>query len=697
MPLHDKHLIHPKYRAYIDGLRAVAVLSVVGFHAFPSWVPGGYIGVDIFFVISGFFIASGIYADLERNNFSCIEFYSRRIRRIFPALIVVLASTYALGWFVLVPEEYKELGKHIAGGAAFIDNFIFRTEFGYFDQKAELKPLLHLWPLGIEGQFYLFFPLLLVVGWKRNISLLTILSVAILMSFGLNAFMVLDHRSQFTDFYLTFTRLWEIFLGAALAHITIASRSKQVIDSAWGHFAPSFMELFSANSAHQLWSLIGLILIILSVVGFNNNIFYPGFWAVLPVSGAFLLIASDERALVNRYVLANPLMVSLGQISYPLYLWHWMLLSYARIYEGKEPANQIKASLVMASIVLALFTYRFIEKPIRYNNNKKEVSAIVLLVLMIVLGTIGYWTFKNDGLASRESFNEYFLFANSSKESRNAWISNGGCDQLLPHSLSHKYFHLGITCNSNSLKPEVLFLGDSHAIALYEAIYHKRIDLNAMVVGVGRCLPFRDYLSHSDADRSKYCHSFIGDIDQIVDETRSVKTVVLVSRGEMYVDGSSLGFEDKNNLDIHEPFKKQLLFVDEYSKLISKLLHVGKKVIFFMEVPTLDSNPKDCVYVRRIPILENKTKDCVIKKEVALEHQRLYRELILKMGRANPNVKFYDPFRTFCDEQLCYGGAGKTMYYFDQDHLGIEGSEKVLKDLIRAYPTYFNFSHASYS
>src|SRR5260370_40148903 len=162
------NLTHPKYRPDIDGLRAVAVLLVVGFHAFPDWVKGGFIGVDIFFVISGFLISTIIFENLERNSFSFIAFYSRRIRRIFPALLVVLIAAFAIGRFTLLPDEYRQLGKHIAGGAGFVANFVLWNESGYFDRAAETKPLPHLWSLGIEEQFYIVFPLLLWLAWQRR-------------------------------------------------------------------------------------------------------------------------------------------------------------------------------------------------------------------------------------------------------------------------------------------------------------------------------------------------------------------------------------------------------------------------------------------------------------------------------------------------------------------------------------------------
>lgn len=193
LPPPSGSLAHPNYRADIDGLRALAVLSVVAFHAFPGWVSGGFVGVDIFFVISGFLISTIIYTSLELGSFSFVDFYSRRIRRIFPALILVLYSCYVFGWFVLLSDEYMQLGKHIAAGAGFVSNFVLWNESGYFDTAAETKPLLHLWSLGIEEQFYIVWPLILWAAWQRRFNLLTISILVAGISFTLN---LLDYRTD---------------------------------------------------------------------------------------------------------------------------------------------------------------------------------------------------------------------------------------------------------------------------------------------------------------------------------------------------------------------------------------------------------------------------------------------------------------------------------------------------------------------
>lgn len=209
------HLSHPKYRPDIDGLRAVAVLSVVAFHAFPGWMKGGFIGVDVFFVISGFLISTIIFENLDRGTFRFVEFYARRIKRIFPALLLVLIVSYAFGWFALLSDEYKQLGKHIAAGTGFVSNLVLWGEAAYFDNSADTKPLLHLWSLGIEEQFYVIWPFVLWLAWKRKLNLLTLTIFVALVSLYLNLKGI--KKDEVSTFYSPQTRFWELLSGSILA------------------------------------------------------------------------------------------------------------------------------------------------------------------------------------------------------------------------------------------------------------------------------------------------------------------------------------------------------------------------------------------------------------------------------------------------------------------------------------------------
>jgi peptidoglycan/LPS O-acetylase OafA/YrhL len=368
------HLAHLKYRPDIDGLRAIAVLSVVGYHAFPSWVPGGFIGVDIFFVISGFLISTIIFGSLTGDGFNYREFYARRIRRIFPALVVVIAVVLGFGWYVLLSDEFRQLGKHVLASAAFVVNFVLWGEAGYFDTAADSKPLLHLWSLAVEEQFYIFWPLLLGFAWHRKgRSVILWVGAAAALSFMVNVLLVYRHPNA--AFYLPFSRFWELAAGAALAY--------------WGLRRQPHRSLLR----RELRSVSGLLLIAAGLWLIHRENFFPGWWALLPVVGAGLCISAGPGAWLNHGLLGSRVFVWFGLISYPLYLWHWPLLAFARVIDGQAvaPARSVRIAAVLASILLAWLTYRYVERRVRHSGSSKVVAGLSLA--MCVLAALGALAF----------------------------------------------------------------------------------------------------------------------------------------------------------------------------------------------------------------------------------------------------------------------------------------------------------------
>lgn len=370
----QSHLAHPKYRPDIDGLRAIAVLSVVGFHAFPHWVKGGFIGVDIFFVISGYLISTIIFGSLAGEGFSYREFYARRIRRIFPALLVVVAATLAFGWYALLADEFRQLGKHLLASAGFVVNLALWNEAGYFDTIAESKPLLHLWSLAVEEQFYIFWPVFLGLAWRsrggQGRHLGTWMWVATGLSFLLNVYAV--HRHPTATFYSPLPRMWELGAGALLA---------------WNALR---------REPHRNWyrrelrSVGGLLLIVLGVLLIQRTKSFPGWWALLPVLGACLCISAGPGAWINRRLLGSRIAVWFGLISYPLYLWHWPLLAYARVLEnGSDPPRTVRIAAVLAAIGLAWITYRYVEQRLRRHQGSTVVRGLATsMVLVAFVGAL---------------------------------------------------------------------------------------------------------------------------------------------------------------------------------------------------------------------------------------------------------------------------------------------------------------------
>jgi peptidoglycan/LPS O-acetylase OafA/YrhL len=380
---------HVVYRADIDGLRAIAVLSVLAFHAFPKSLPGGFIGVDIFFVISGYLISKVILTTIAEHRFSITDFYARRVRRIFPALVIVLAVCLVFGWHVMLAEDLRDLGKHTLGGAGFVANLVLWKEAGYFDAASETKPLLHLWSLGIEEQFYLVWPLLLWAGSKLRIPLWLIILVTGLISFGLDITTV--HHDATAAFYSPLTRAWELMVGGLLAYFYSVTKTIP---------APHMPLALGPNGwARAALANLGLALIVYGLLRINSHRPFPGSWALVPTIGAALLIGTGPSTWLAKHFLASRPMVIVGLISYPLYLWHWPLLVGARTLWPDGPSTPMIFSMLALSFVLAWLTYRFVERPIRTGRPRPKVIALTT-TMMLVAG-LGGWTWVQGGFPSR--------------------------------------------------------------------------------------------------------------------------------------------------------------------------------------------------------------------------------------------------------------------------------------------------------
>ena len=284
-------LVHPKYRADIDGLRAVAVLSVLVFHAFPGVLPGGFIGVDIFFVISGYLISTIIVSSLGKNKFGLLEFYGRRIKRIFPGLILVLCAVIGGGWVILFSTEFERLGKHVVGATGFLSNFLLQKESGYFDVSAETKPLLHLWSLAIEEQFYLIWPLFLMAVHRARLGYFPATVVLGVVSFLANLYFTFGNASK--GFYWPFGRFWELLVGASAALLLLR---QPVIE----------------KNRRDLFSAVGALLLLIGLIFLNKRTLFPGFSALIPTMGALLMIVAGPGAWINSLVLSRRVLVWVG-------------------------------------------------------------------------------------------------------------------------------------------------------------------------------------------------------------------------------------------------------------------------------------------------------------------------------------------------------------------------------------------------
>lgn len=453
---------------------------VVAYHAYPSRCRGGFIGVDVFFVLSGFLISSNIFHGLADRSFSLLEFYGRRCRRIIPALAVVLIAVTSLSFLVSSGIFFNRLGRHLVAGATFTSNILLLHESGYFDAASELKPFLHLWSLGIEEQFYVFWPALLLLASRVRLKRAVLVLPLLAISFAVNLRWAAHHPAK--DFYLLQSRFWELLAGCALALFRHASSA--AID---GEDERPFADRLA-------FSGLALLLVAASVIDDKSR--FPGWWALLPTGGTCLIIAAGPSASLNRNVLSHRIMVFVGLISYPLYLWHWPLLALLRAAHGGEPSATARLTIVALSVALSFLTYHFVEIPIRrfFSFRRPGWSASpafavgASVALLGVLAVVGL-SIERDVLVSRDSRNhplayqlqKYAAYDNSSTQVGRCFVDT---------SLAFDGF--AEPCyRGDGQKPEILLLGDSHAAHLYPGLAEvlRAAPVDLLQLNASRCPP----------------------------------------------------------------------------------------------------------------------------------------------------------------------------------------------------------------
>ena len=517
------------YRSEIDGLRAFAVLSVVAFHAFPNWLKGGFIGVDVFFVISGFLITSHIFENLDKAQFSLLDFYGRRMRRIFPALILMVVCTLTFGWFVLLADEYNQLGMRVASGAAFVSNFIFANEVGYFNIDSELKPMLHLWSLAVEEQFYILFPLLLLLASKLRVNLLFVCLVVLLASFFVNLYFV--NRFPTETFFWPFGRFWELLVGSLLAWLTLYRFSINTLN-----LPKSLVQSYRISlvgkwlSKIGFFTLIGLLLLAASVFLIDKSMLFPSYTAVWPVLGASLVIMGGGMNYIAKLFLCNKLAVWFGLISYPLYLWHWPILSYLHIIEDGTPNRNKRILAVLLSIVLAWVTFKFFEKPIRFGSGNKTKRTVALGLGIFVIALLGLWV-SNLDLKETKGVGDVHLrkglehrFGTTSR-----WYKGEG-----------DWLFLGNSYNKTVAKLRLAYEPSSQNILKekkqYKAVAQKGFESDtavALLVGSNKSSIYKEYLPNEMMPSERRYSTFV------TDELRDIPNLLVVDPTDLLFDAKS--------------------------------------------------------------------------------------------------------------------------------------------------------------
>ena len=629
--------LHPKYRPDIDGLRAIAVLAVLGFHAFPDVVRGGFIGVDVFFVISGFLISSILFANFEQRSFTYAGFYSRRIRRIFPALAVVLLAAFFAGWFLLLPSEYEQLGKYIAAGSGFVSNLLSWHEAGYFDNASDTKPLLHLWSLGVEEQFYILWPLLIGICWRYRFNFLAVTLLVAAISFGINIYSA--HGYPDADFYSPLSRFWELMLGGTLAYLVL--------------HRPRYVPQFG-----NLTALVGLSAVVASIWLIRGSKVFPGWWALLPAVGSFLLIAAPPTTWVNRYLLGNRFMVGIGLISYPLYLWHMPLLVMARIVDFGTPPPSVRGLLLLASVALATATYFWIEKPLRFRMPANR-SVTVLVAAITVTLMAGAVCAMEGGLPGRFSpeLRSYLTFTKQYDFEKDARV--GSC--WLDRKDAADAFSPACVDPPAAGQDLVLLWGDSHAARFYPGL--RTVDSRDRIAQFTRdaCAPILG------EGRFRWCDA---SNDFVAARIRALKPdiVILFSRWSKHLS------EDPQDVRFQE-LRATLAKLRDWG--VPRVVVMGPAPNWQNELP-LDLARK-AIY-RDSDIIPARTTWMLVPEVRAIDR------LLERQVRDLPGVTYFSTYDALCDDSGCLttvDGKADGLTTFDYGHLTTQGATYVAQRLVQ--------------
>lgn len=619
------------YRPDIDGLRALAVLSVVLFHGFPELVPGGFSGVDVFFVISGFLITGIIWRENDAGAFSFLSFYARRVRRIFPTLIVVLVACLVVGWWVLFDDEFKQLGNHTMRAGVFLSNFAFWREAGYFDAKAELKPLLHLWSLAIEEQFYILWPLVIWLVRRNTSRPINWLFSLLLVSFSWNIYQSL--RDPVHDFYSPLTRFWELMAGGVLALVNI-----------------SFPKGFSA--LHRRTCGYAGILLLLSGMWISGWAgVYPAAWALWPVVGAILFIASAGQAVwVHRFMTAT-FTLWVGQISYALYLWHWPVLSFLRILQGHTPSILVRLAGLMLSFLLAALSVRYIEKNFRSASvSSKKIKFLILAMIFVFVG--GYNINRADGFKDRDLMDGRYV------------VHQGDLGHVVFLSELNKLhsYHLGLENGVNvdpketvycyrskdNANVDIMLLGDSHA--------------EHLLVGLVDSLPMKNVAFCGFRGLPLSTHHAFPHVVKALKNSRPGLIILLAAQWHSRLKEIPRGIDP----------------VDALSESIRILQTTGGRVGLIDDIYQFDFDPQRCKYQR--PFSGGSV--CTADQRLADEQFYNYMSILNNVQNRIPEISFLKIRYGLCSEGNCSMLHDGVMAYRDSHHLNGNGS-RYMAEILR--------------
>ncbi|WP_119290992.1 acyltransferase family protein [Azohydromonas sediminis] len=642
------------YRREIDGLRAVAVLPVILFHAGIGPFAGGFVGVDVFFVISGYLITSIIVAERQAGRFSLVDFYERRARRILPALFVVMAACLPLAWLWLLPNDLRDFARSVVAVSTFWSNILFHREAGYFDTAAELKPLLHTWSLAVEEQYYLLFPLLLLAVWRQGMRRVAItIGILALASLAL-AQWALD-RYPAAAFFLLPSRLWELALGALVALYLISGPQRE----------PS-------GGLRNAASAAGLAMIAAAVFVYDGDTPFPGAAALLPTIGTALVIVFATPATLAGRLLAHRALVGIGLLSYSAYLWHHPLFAFARHRLAGEVPIWLAGTLAAASLVLAYVTWRFVEQPMRRRDRVRRPAVFALAGLVslsfVVLGLVGIRTdgFESYYVQHRLSDGERELYVLLREHTASATelkrFDDGACrfsSEVVDEHFESRFERCAATHGR-----AVVVLGDSHGINVYNIV--AKAGVSDFIVGVvqGGCRP------HRHRPRCQY-----EGFDRFVDRWSSAIASVI-----FHQSGSYFLRDREGRVDSPAAFAPDAAFVvDEpnVAKVMEYLERLGAQVPTVWLGPFVEAR----VDFRDFRLL----KGGLLINERSLDHfGRLDRWLIARVDEL-PRSFAYVSLVDIIGAQREFLRVGSCITYRDRDHFSACGEDLVARQVKVAY------------
>lgn len=661
-----------RYRGEIDGLRALAVVPVIFFHAGLDIFKGGFVGVDVFFVISGYLITTIILNEKEAGSFSIVKFYERRARRILPALFFVVIATIPFAWVWLLPADMKEYALSISAVATFVSNIFFGKESGYFSIAAELKPLLHTWSLAVEEQYYIFFPLFVMAAWKYGKQKMALmLAIIALLSLGYAEWAAVYDPE--TAFYILPTRAWELLIGVLIAFY--------------------FVEKPNLKS-NDLLGFLGVALIVYAIITFDRNTPFPSLYTLVPTVGAALIILfASGKSLVAR-AMGNRVFVGIGLISYSAYLWHQPLFAFARHKTANEPSQELLYGLIIASLVLAYLTWRFVEQPFR---DKQRFSAKQIFKLSGYTGgalvAFGLIISLSDGYAGRMNDNvELLLSAAKDRNPRNSECHFG------PFSKG-RIENACILGDENNLKGALV--GDSHADAISHELemWAQANNIGIKSLTVGSCPPAVGVQQYLNGSPSQCAQQNLA-INEYLLANDAIEFIVTSSRLTAYLAGKGFdneegGHEKGAASAVLRPWPQDTSLQAEgsddraflgilFKRTMQSYLDAGKKLILIYPVPEAGWNvPRKMASQAFLGTDAGKTFDT--SYELFKTRNKHAHKVLDDLGD-HPNIIRISPEGIFCDTVVqgrCVVDIGGHPLYADDDHLNNFGAKFIIDEVVK--------------